>query len=74
MGRCHMSVRHCFAVLGLALLLVPAASGARTVVQDEAQKKAVYDEKADANKDLAVALAKARKDHQRVLVVFGANW
>jgi thioredoxin 1 len=34
----------------------------------------VYDETADPAKDLQSALAKARAEHKRVLVVFGANW
>ena len=33
-----------------------------------------YDEKADAAKDLSVALKSARLNHKRVLVDFGANW
>jgi protein disulfide-isomerase len=33
-----------------------------------------YDEAANANKDLAHALDKARLSHKPVLVVFGANW
>jgi thiol-disulfide isomerase/thioredoxin len=34
----------------------------------------IYDEKADAKQALADAVAKARKDNQRVLVQWGANW
>jgi thioredoxin 1 len=34
----------------------------------------VYDETADPQRDLSTALATARKEHKRVLVVFGANW
>ncbi|MEO8936714.1 MAG: thioredoxin family protein [Burkholderiaceae bacterium] len=33
-----------------------------------------YDESADPQEDLQIALANARKEHKRVLVVFGANW
>ena len=33
-----------------------------------------YDESADPQRDLQTALAKARKENKRVLVVFGANW
>ena len=39
-----------------------------------AAKPAVYDVKADARVDIAVALKKAKKDNQRVLLVYGANW
>jgi thioredoxin 1 len=34
----------------------------------------VYDETADPQKDLQAALTVARREHKRVLVVFGANW
>ena len=34
----------------------------------------VYDEKADAAKDIEAALAKAKRNHTRVLVQWGANW
>jgi thiol:disulfide interchange protein len=40
----------------------------------QAAPKAIYDEQADAKADISAALAKARRDNQRVLVVFGANW
>ncbi|WP_417070092.1 thioredoxin family protein [Niveibacterium terrae] len=33
-----------------------------------------YDEKADANAELAHALAKAKASRRQVLVIFGANW
>jgi thioredoxin 1 len=33
-----------------------------------------YDEKADAAKDISAALRKARSDHKRILIDFGANW
>ena len=34
----------------------------------------LYPAASDAHRDLDAALAAARKDHKRVLVVFGANW
>lgn len=34
----------------------------------------IYDEKADAAKDIEAALAKAKKENQRVLIQWGANW
>lgn len=43
----------------------------------EAKKPArppVYDEKADAKAQIAAALVKAKKEHKRVLIQFGANW
>jgi thiol:disulfide interchange protein len=33
-----------------------------------------YDEKADARQQVAAALAKAKRDNQRVLIQWGANW
>ena len=40
-------------------------------VPKEAQ---VYNESADANVDVAAALARAKKNHTRVLIQWGANW
>lgn len=34
----------------------------------------IYDTKADGDKQIAEALAKAKRDHKRVLLKFGANW
>jgi len=34
----------------------------------------LYDKNADARVDITEAVAKARKAHQRVILVFGANW
>jgi len=36
--------------------------------------EAVYDEKADARQSISGALDKARRENQRVLVLYGANW
>lgn len=33
-----------------------------------------YDETADAARDIHQAIAAARSDHKRVLLIFGANW
>lgn len=45
----------------------PAAAQAKPSV-------AIYDEKADAAKAIDAALAKAKRNHTRVLVQWGANW
>ncbi len=37
-------------------------------------RPAIYDVKADGEKQIAEALAKARQEHKRVLLQFGANW
>ncbi len=39
-----------------------------------AQRARPYDESADPHRDLQGALEAARREHKRVLVVFGANW
>ncbi|MBP8300121.1 MAG: DUF255 domain-containing protein [Planctomycetes bacterium] len=38
------------------------------------ETKPVYDEAADATKDVAAAVARAQKDNKRVLIQWGANW
>jgi len=38
------------------------------------ERPSIYDESADASKQIADALAAARKQNQRVLLQFGANW
>src|SRR3954469_3660648 len=40
----------------------------------KAAKAAIYDESADARKNIASALAKAKRENQRVLIQWGANW
>ena len=37
-------------------------------------KPPVYDAQADAKADITAALKKCKKDNQRVLLVYGANW
>jgi len=34
----------------------------------------LYDEKADAQQEVTEALARAKKEHKRVILVFGGNW
>ena len=42
---------------------------------DAPQQSALpYDESADPHRDLQAALADARKNNKRILIVFGANW
>lgn len=60
----------------LLFVLVPTTA---TAPQEPAQKSSaparqVYDEKADARADVNAALARAKKENRRVLVVWGANW
>ena len=60
----------------------PAVRALRLGGQDSAAKapaakqdpKPVYDEAADASKDVAAAVARAQQDNKRVLIQWGANW
>jgi len=52
----------------------PAATAPATKVAAKKQEAQVYDEKADARQQIATALAKAKKENQRVLIQWGANW
>ena len=49
-------------------------SASRPASAKKAARPPVYDEKADGKQQLAAALVKAKKEHKRVLVQFGANW
>jgi uncharacterized protein YyaL (SSP411 family) len=42
--------------------------------QPKADKPKVYDEKADAKQQISAAVAKAKKENQRVLLQWGGNW
>lgn len=42
--------------------------------QPKKEKPKLYDEKADAKQQIAAALAKAKKENQRVLLQWGGNW
>src|SRR5690606_9625154 len=52
-------------------ILSPAA--AQKAAQPE-RSEPVYDESADAEAQIAGALAKAKKENRRVLIQWGANW
>ncbi|HWL94353.1 MAG TPA: thioredoxin family protein [Phycisphaerae bacterium] len=41
---------------------------------DAPKRPDIYDRAADGEKQIAEALAKAKRDHKRVLLKFGANW
>jgi outer membrane PBP1 activator LpoA protein len=34
----------------------------------------IYDEKADARRDIAAAMAKAQESQRNIVLIFGANW
>ena len=63
-------------IFGTAALLVSGfgspAFGADTTAKTS--RPAIYDENADGAKQIADALAVAKKENKRVLLQFGANW
>ncbi len=61
-------------VAGLMLASGAAISPAQTVTKPNPDKPAIYDEKADTKALVEAAVAKAARDHSRVLVMFGGNW
>src|SRR5258708_1402284 len=64
-------------VLILAGLMGGALVSPRAVPPADAPKSSlpdIYDETADANKQIADAVAQAKKENKRVLLQFGANW
>ena len=54
-----------------ALVALPAPAADAT---SKASRRPIYDEKADGAKQIAGALAAAKKENKRVLLQFGANW
>jgi thiol:disulfide interchange protein len=61
----------------LTALVLPGmvwAQGGKDKADEQERRGAVFDEQADANDDIAAALIRAKRDNQRVLLVFGANW
>ena len=62
----------------LCLVAVPFVSARQTAAGQSAASPAVkaspYDEQADAHKDIAAALALAKKDGKNVFLDFGGNW
>ncbi len=54
--------------------LAVVAAGAICFSQENWKHKQIYNETASAHDEIKEALAKARAEHKRVIVVFGANW
>lgn len=72
---------HSIALAALVLTVPPSpastATQPPTAAQTEkapAKQEAVYDEAADAAKAIDAAIARAQRNHTRVLVQWGANW
>lgn len=58
----------------LIKLVKPGQAQPAKQVTKPAEPKKTYDEAADAKEQIAAALAKAKKENQRVLIQWGANW
>jgi thiol:disulfide interchange protein len=56
----------------LASALAPLPQAAAQIIAKP--NKNLYSETADANADIAAALARARREHKRVILDFGGNW
>ena len=61
-------------VLTLAFAFAIAATSRLAAGEAPAAKKQIYSETADARVEIKEALEKAKAEHKRVIVVFGANW
>ncbi len=70
------STRSALLVAALVVTLVPLAAGQAPQSSEPAAApaKPVYDESADGASDIAAALARAKLEGTRVLIVWGANW
>ena len=58
--------KYCFLILFLLIL-----GCAR---QPPAPTAAIYDEKADAWRDIAAAITSAEQSRRNIVLIFGANW
>jgi thioredoxin 1 len=68
----NMKIHH--RLIAVSLALAVAAAGTLCFAREGAKQKQIYNETADAHAEIKEALEKARADHKRVIVVFGANW
>jgi hypothetical protein len=46
----------------------------QTEVFTSASSSPIYDEKADAHRDIAAAIANSEASERNVVLIFGANW
>lgn len=63
-------MRKYFFTVAVALLLAASATAQSRMVLNTP----IYDDNADAKKEIKEALVKAKTEHKRLLLVFGANW
>lgn len=60
--------------LTLSLLTLPVTQCAVAQMAPPMVRAHIYDENADPHKLIAAAVAKARREHKRVIVDFGGDW
>jgi thioredoxin 1 len=61
-------------VIAVGLALAVSFAGANFYGREAAKQKQIYNETVDAHVEIKEALEKAKTEHKRVIVVFGANW
>ncbi len=61
-------------ITAVCLAIVVLALSARNFAADASKDVPVYNESADANREINDAVATAAKEHKHVLLQFGANW
>jgi thiol-disulfide isomerase/thioredoxin len=64
----------CLATTGLAQEPADDAPAEKTESAEKTARPAIYNEDANAEEQIAAALAKAKKENRRVLIQWGANW
>lgn len=62
-----------FSLASVPMAATAQVSAAPGAAQPE-QPKPIYDEQADASKQIEAAVARAKKENRRVLIQWGANW
>jgi|SRR6185369_3418074 thiol:disulfide interchange protein len=65
---------HAALVLGLFVTALGLPGEVFAAETSKPARTKIYDESADGSKQIAAALAIAKKDNKRVLLQFGANW
>ena len=61
-------------MISVSLALAVVAAGVACFGQENAKQKQIYNETVNAHAEVKEALEKAKAEHKRVIVVFGANW
>jgi thiol:disulfide interchange protein len=67
-------VAGCCTSLQAQSVAAPAAQPGAQAPAEPAKRKDIYDVNANAREQIAAALARAKKEHKRVLIQWGGNW